>query len=89
MRRILRLPRHRLPAILALLTAPLPGQPPHETKPIISAGPRASNAPLPSLATLKSVDPGHKSSVCWHLIIPIFMIIAAPYLSPDYRAMSL
>lgn len=47
-----------------LVTALLPGQPPQLVKPVISTGPVFSNAPLPCAAFLKSVVPGHMSSVC-------------------------
>ena len=38
-------------------------QPPHDTKPTISKGPVSANAHVPEAATLKSVVPGHISSV--------------------------
>ena len=61
--------------IFALVAARFPGQPPHEVYPTISQGPRSLNAKVPSAATLKSVVPGHMSSVCMHLMIPTFTAI--------------
>ena len=61
--------------ILALDTALFPGQPPQLMNPIISTGPVFSKANLPLEATVKSVVPGHISSVCWHRIIPALLML--------------
>lgn len=50
--------------VLAREAAFLPGQPPQETNPTTSDSPISANANLPDNATLKSVVPGHISSVC-------------------------
>jgi len=62
----------RSTSILALVTAFFPEQPPQERNPTISTGPVSSNAKVPSRVTLKSVVPGHISSVSWHRMIPHF-----------------
>lgn len=49
--------------IFALVTAFFPEHPPHERKPTTSTGPISAKARVPSRATLKSVLPGHISSV--------------------------
>jgi len=59
---------------LALATAFFPGHPPQLINPTISTGPVYSKTPNPLLANLKSVVPRHIASVCWHLIIPTFMV---------------
>jgi len=42
---------------------PLTGAAPHDKKPTMSTGPMSSNAHAPEAAILKSVVPGHMSSV--------------------------
>jgi hypothetical protein len=64
--------------ILALVTAFFPQQPPHERNPMISTGPVSAKAKVPSLATLKSVLPGHMSSVSWQRMTPTFMLVFLP-----------
>lgn len=61
--------------ILALDTALFPGQPPQLTNPVISTGPVFLKANLPLEATVKSVVPGHMSSVCWQRMIPAFLMV--------------
>jgi hypothetical protein len=61
--------------IFARATALLPGQPPQVKKPVISTGPVSSNAIWPDAAILKSVVPGHISSVCRHRMIPTFIAL--------------
>ncbi len=63
----------RLTISAALVTAFLPGQPPQVTMPIISiSSSTPAKAPFLSRIILKSVVPGHMSSVCRHLIKPTF-----------------
>lgn len=58
----------------ALDTAFFPGHPPQETNPETSTGPVCSKASFPWEAILKSVVPGHMSSVCMQRMIPTFFI---------------
>jgi len=64
----------RSTSIFARVTAFFPEHPPQERNPTISTGPVSSNAKVPSCVTLKSVVPGHISSVSLHRMIPHFCI---------------